>query len=220
MRIVDCYSEVLAFVYRSARAMPEDYDSFRQQVERMLTQGSSAAGQRFDDAECEQAMFAVCAWIDEVVMCSNWTQAHVWKSEQLQKIKYETTNGGVEFFTRLNHLPNTFKNARETFYVCLLLGFKGQYVSATQTGALNELKHHLLQTLIRDAKQLDILGDDALFPSTDSIPPTEEKLAFFNRLNVATLIVALFPLAVLIALHATFSYILGTLMDGYTHFLR
>ena len=46
MRIVDCYSEVLAFVYRSARAMPEDYDSFRQQVERMLTQGSSAAGQR------------------------------------------------------------------------------------------------------------------------------------------------------------------------------
>lgn len=220
MRIVDCYSDLLAFVYRSSRAMPESYASFRDQIEAMLKSGADAAIDKFDADECEQALFAVCAWIDESVMCSNSEQAEIWRSEQLQKVKFETTNGGVEFFTRLNQLPNTYRHARETFYVCLQLGFKGQYVSPTQTGALNAIKHHLLQTLIRDGKELDILHGDALFPSTDSIPPAEKQRTFFNRLNVTTLIVALFPLAVLLALHTTFSYILGTLMDGYSHFLR
>ena len=168
MRIVDCYSEVLAFVYRSSRSMPEQYAPFREQVEQMLAKGTSAAAERFEAEECDQALFAVCAWIDEIVMCSGWEQAQVWKSEQLQKLKFGTTNGGVEFFSRLNQLPNTYKHARETYYICLQLGFKGQYVSSAQGATLGSLKHHLLRTLIRDGKQLDILDGDALFPKTNS----------------------------------------------------
>ena len=220
MRIVDCYSEVLAFVYRSSRSMPEQYAPFREQVEQMLAKGTSAAAERFEGDECDQALFAVCAWIDEIVMCSGWEQSQVWKSEQLQKLKFGTTNGGIEFFSRLNQLPNTYKHAREIYYICLQLGFKGQYVSSTQGVTLGSLKHHLLRTLISDGKQLDIHDGDALFPKTNVIPPKAKKRTFFNRLNVTTLIVALFPLAVLLALHASYSYILSTLMDGYSHFLR
>ena len=60
MRIVDCYSEVLAFVYRSSRSMPEQYAPFREQVEQMLAKGTSAAAERFEGDECDQALFAVC----------------------------------------------------------------------------------------------------------------------------------------------------------------
>ena len=66
MRIVDCYSDLLAFVYRSSRSMPESYASFRDQIEAMLKSGADAAIDKFDADECEQALFAVCATPDSL----------------------------------------------------------------------------------------------------------------------------------------------------------
>lgn len=76
-------------------------------------------------AEQEAALFAVCAWIDEAVLMSRWKKKEQWRASPLQVTYFETWNGGEEFFSRLSALDEREDQAREVYYYCLAMGFKG-----------------------------------------------------------------------------------------------
>lgn len=106
---------------------------FDKSVEKSLVLG-------VDARDYDQARFAVCAWVDEVIMNMNWKYSNKWRNTLRQMKHYGTTNGGVEFFERLKTIGPKNSGVREIYFVCLGLGFSGQYSG--------ENNYHLLREII------------------------------------------------------------------------
>jgi len=77
--------------------------------------------------EVEEARFALVAFADETVQRSSWAWAEDWKKDPLQRQLFQTNRAGNEFFDHLNSLRPDQNDAREVYYLCLALGFEGQF---------------------------------------------------------------------------------------------
>lgn len=76
------------------------------------------------------AKFALVAFIDETVLSSDWSQKEAWTNTPLQLELYDRYDAGEVFFDRLEELrqnPEANPEALEVYYLCMTLGFKGQY---------------------------------------------------------------------------------------------
>ena len=60
---------------------------------------------------------------------------------------YNTFNAGEEFFSRLHHLPPQANDVREIYYLCLSLGFLGQYAFGDGPSEVKKLKQALYKQL-------------------------------------------------------------------------
>lgn len=83
--------------------------------------------QRVPAAEMEEACFALVAWIDECVLRCPWGDHEQWLREPLQLQLYQTNRAGDEFYDHLQSLGSEQNDAREIYFLCLALGFEGQY---------------------------------------------------------------------------------------------
>ncbi|MDR1044455.1 MAG: DotU family type IV/VI secretion system protein [Candidatus Adiutrix sp.] len=84
----------------------------------LLTKGSSAPAPGEDGQPAawtrrgphgpilDDAFFAACAYIDEALMNSNWTNKGQWLRHSLIRRYFNTLLAGTEFFDRLTHLLN------------------------------------------------------------------------------------------------------------------
>jgi flagellar motor protein MotB len=76
---------------------------------------------------------------------------------------YKTFNAGEDFFARLQNLPPHANDVREIYYLCLSLGFLGQYAFADGPSEVKKLKQALYNQL--SGKQGDIRRNyGLLFP--------------------------------------------------------
>lgn len=105
---------------------------FEESVEKSLVMG-------VDARDYDHARFAVCAWVDEVIMNMDWVHSNKWRTALRQSKYYGTTNAGVEFFERLNSIGQKRSSVREIFFVCLGLGFYGRYSVEKNRGQLREI---------------------------------------------------------------------------------
>jgi type VI secretion system protein ImpK len=83
-----------------------------------------------DNEKIRLAKFALVAFLDETIISSSWPQKEAWLSDPLQIKLFETFNAGEEFFNFLNELSQRTganNEVLEVYYLCLSLGFKGQY---------------------------------------------------------------------------------------------
>ena len=220
MRLTDCYIEVVAFVKLFLRHPTHDYDEFRARVDQTLETARQKARSAGTPEECESALFAVVAWLDEAVLCSQWDQADRWKTNLLQKIHFNTTRAGVEFFTRLDALPHTYRNAREVYYTCLLLGFRGQYVLGSDQLALEMLTRRTLDSLVDDANNTGLEEGAVLFPLAyaNQIAPPPQPARFGISTPMLTLLIV--PLLVLGLLYVIFDFVLNNVASGFLLFLK
>lgn len=77
-----------------------------------------------------QARYAVAAFLDEMILSSSWQDKDYWSGRPLQYEFFKEHSAGVEFFNRLQAIRRTFPanaDVLEIYYLCLLLGFEGQY---------------------------------------------------------------------------------------------
>lgn len=84
----------------------------------------------YDNEKITQAKFALIAFLDETIICSEWEQKSEWLAEPLQLKLFNTFNAGEEFFTNIRVLQQKTaanKDVLEIYYLCLVLGFKGKY---------------------------------------------------------------------------------------------
>jgi type VI secretion system protein ImpK len=79
-------------------------------------------------ADLEEARFALVAWADEMVLKSSWSGRDDWQREPLQVQLFRTNKAGNEFYDHLAQLRPDQTAAREIYFLCLLLGFEGQYM--------------------------------------------------------------------------------------------
>ncbi|GFK95778.1 hypothetical protein NNJEOMEG_03646 [Fundidesulfovibrio magnetotacticus] len=107
MRLVDCFIESVTLVLDVARkpqAFPK-YEDTRDKVETLINgAGRMAKKLGVSAAEFQEARFAVCAWMDEMILGSAWEGKAQWLHQPLQRVVYDTVNAGEEFFERLDAL--------------------------------------------------------------------------------------------------------------------
>ncbi len=124
----------------SANQATEDAATVLMRARELIERAKSAAlasGKRPEMVN--DAVFAVVAWIDEIM-----ARNPVWLtsgSVPLQVALFTTNNAGNEFFTHLAALTQEQDEVREVYYHALLCGFVGQYYYETgDTGELGKLK--------------------------------------------------------------------------------
>ncbi len=77
--------------------------------------------------EFEEARFALVVWADEVVLRSEWSGREDWFRDPMQLQLFRTNRGGNEFYERLEALRPEQHHAREIYFLCLCMGFEGQW---------------------------------------------------------------------------------------------
>jgi len=217
MRLVDCFIDVLSFTALYLRRPGEDYKGFRKRVLALLAESkarSQAAG--FTAEEYQMAQFAVVAWIDEAVMTTlDWDGTAHWRKELLQQAYFSTGRAGIEFFTRLEQLVAHQQSVREVYYFCLMLGFKGRYVTLAQERTLDEIKAHHLAMLVRDAPTITVDEDALLFPAAYPPADTSRRAASSARgLSKTAIGMLIAPLAVLAVIYATYQLVLASMASS------
>ena len=189
MHLTDCFVELVAYVvyFRKTASMKQpQYEQVKADVMRLLSQSEQCVEKgTFAREDYDQARFAVCAWVDEIILSSTWDQKGKWQREQLQRIYFNTTEAGEEVFERLNNLGLHQREVREVYYLCLALGFKGRYCKQGDDFLLEQLKTSNLKFLMGSSVGLPSLERSDLFPesypcgkSADCAAKAEVK--FFN----------------------------------------
>lgn len=142
-----------------------DPESLRRRTKEVLDDAEREALSRgFSPSEIRSAKFAIVAFIDETVLSSNWSGKEKWASTPLQLELYDQYDAGEVFFERLGELrANPDKNAQilEVYYLCMTLGFKGQYQIHEQ-----ERLREIIESTYEDLGRLPGMGGRDLAPQS------------------------------------------------------
>lgn len=111
---------------------PHDDTAFAHKMLQFLDDfGRSAKKQNAAPDDVDNAKYAFCAAIDEIILRSTFTIRDAWARRPLQLQLFGDQLAGEHFFNRLEELRargSAHLQALEVFHMCLLLGFKGRYV--------------------------------------------------------------------------------------------
>ncbi len=127
MRLTDSLMKLFAYVVyflKNNKTRPYPYETVRAEVARLLDKSEKDCEKySFPRADYDLARFAVCAWIDEAVLSSDWKEKRNWVKEPLQKKYYNVLNAGESFFDKLNNIGPHQRDVREICFLCLSMGF-------------------------------------------------------------------------------------------------
>ena len=192
MHLTDCFMDLVAYVVyflKTGASKQPPFEQVKADVLRLLTQSEGCVKRGlFNQEDYDSARFAVCAWVDEAILNSSWNFRNQWQREQLQRLYYQTTEAGEEFFERLNVLGLHQREIREVYYLCLALGFMGRYCHKGDEYLLEQLKTSNLKLLLGSSVGLPSLERTELFPEANpatSVDMGPQKQPF--RLSVFTL---------------------------------
>lgn len=78
----------------------------------------------------ENSLYALSAYVDELVLVSTWIDRKTWMGQSLQAFYFKEHLAGERFFERLTILRQQGENEADVlslYYFCLQLGFQGKY---------------------------------------------------------------------------------------------
>ena len=130
-RLADLAAEVFAFALNLKSAKdPGDAETLRHTIAGMFdsfSERARAAGK--DSTDIDQARYALCALLDEIVFSSKWELKTAWMSQPLQMVYFNDFTAGEQFYTRLEELRGKAGqiDVVEVFAQCLAVGFRGKF---------------------------------------------------------------------------------------------
>lgn len=74
------------------------------------------------------ARYVICLWVDETILNTKWGRQSLWQNHLL--INLSETGENKSFFLLLSHClqdPSSYLHLLELLYLCLSLGFEGEY---------------------------------------------------------------------------------------------
>ncbi len=105
------------------------------------------------------AHYALCASLDDVVQNAPWGSGGGWTSRGLVATFHEETRAGERLFVLLDRLktnPGNFLPVLELIYLCLSLGFQGQYrLSPRGPAELDRIREDLYTIVMRQRQAAD-----------------------------------------------------------------
>ena len=128
-RLIHAFLDIMIFTFEVLNPGPEpppSFDRVQAHYERLLRRAEGfRARHGVPEAEWGDALFAVCAWVDEKILGSRWEGRELWLRCPLQQRLFGTDRAGELFHQRLQQLPAGSGQVREVFDRCLALGFRG-----------------------------------------------------------------------------------------------
>jgi type VI secretion system protein ImpK len=216
MRLSDCFMEMIAytafFLKQAAGGQGPPYEQARAQLQRMISESEAQLQKsQFAQEDYNLARFAVFAWIDEAVLASAWQGRTQWQRDQLQRRYYQVTDAGELFFERLNSIGAHQRDVREVYYLCLSLGFTGQYCNSGDDFLLEQLRTSNLKLLTGSTMGLPSLDKDTLFPA--AYPKNEGAPAGRpgRRWSAVTLVAGVGPVVLFGVLYIVYRFILNNI---------
>ncbi|MCJ8501797.1 DotU family type IV/VI secretion system protein [Desulfatitalea alkaliphila] len=217
MDLSACFVEIIAYTLAVARgdgASSLAYEQVRNTMQRLIDQSETCLAQGdFSQEDRDLARFAVFAWVDETLLASSWEGRQQWQREQLQRVHFQTADAGELFFERLNGIGPHQQQVREVYYLCLALGFSGQYCNEGDDFMLEQLRTSNLKLLTGRAVGIPDWKDQTLFPDAysrdegDGVPSLQEK----RRWPAFAMICAAAPLVLFGVLYLIYSFILNNI---------
>ena len=144
---------------RSTYSQP-NVDDLRERTIRQIRAFESAArdgGVPMD--QLRPAHYAVCASIDDVVLNTPWGSQGGWAARSLVSTFHQEVRSGERFFDLMRQLvqtPGTYLPVLELMYLCLSLGFQGQYrLSQRGPAELERLREDLYGVIVRQRQSPD-----------------------------------------------------------------
>ncbi len=219
MRLFDCFVKPLAYtayVVGISADNPVPISRVTTVIRNLLDESNNMALQNgFSQQEFEEARFAVCAWIDEAILCSDLPDSSQWMGELLQRKLYATTRAGDEFFQRMAGLHDTDRQVRDVYYHCLALEFKGRYFSPDMKEGLELIKKREYSTLANGDSMLVKSKLMGFFP--EAYPPNSVpriRRLFLSRISYVTLLSLLLPLILAVLTYISYSRHLGGMVEN------
>jgi type VI secretion system protein ImpK len=127
-----------------------------QQV-RAFEQASRDAGVPLD--QLRPAHYALCASLDDVVLNTPWGSSGAWAARSIVSTFHQEVRSGERFFVLLDQIkpnPGNFLPVLELMYLCLSLGFQGQYrLSPRGPGELDRIREDLYTIITRQRQAPD-----------------------------------------------------------------
>lgn len=211
MHLSETFVDTIAYVVyflKTAQKRQSPYDQVWSRIMQLLTD-SQRKGADFVSDDYDLARFAICAWIDEAVMNSTWSERLAWTREPLQLKFYQTTNAGELFFDRLNNLGPHQNDVREVYYLCLAMGFMGRYGNEEDRFLLEQLKTSNLKVLTGASVGLPSLKKGELFPEAyPAEDPEKMPVKAVGRFNLMSILLAAFPVALFGVLYLIYAFVL------------
>lgn len=204
----DLCGDLLAFAMSLRRSSdPGDAEALRQRIDEQFRALESKARQSdVPQEDVQQAKYAIAAFIDEMILTSNWGLKDSWADRPLQLTYFNDFSAGEEFYNKVEALRAAKKNSvLEVYYLCLALGFRGKYVDLQGM----EKKKVLIDSLLREIRgTAPAPGTGGLSPSWQ--PPDTSK--GLGRQFPAWLVAAGCAI-VLLGLYLLFSGLMGSMVD-------
>lgn len=167
-------------VHDAPESQRPDPQVLRAQVLQLLDAFVKHPGaQQVPQDEVDAARFALVAWIDETLGKSDWSGRAQWEASLLQLEQYNTNRAGNEFFQRLAALRPDQNHAREIYFLCLALGFGGQYTGhEAERLSIMQQQYELLRAAhrARDVSAMVPLAPPAYDLEIDIEPPSRRGL--------------------------------------------
>lgn len=218
MRLANCFAELFAYVgyfLRFKNFKNVSFEEFQANVQRLLKDAEAAASTH-DSGDFELAKFALCAWVDETVLSSDWPEKGKWAKEQLQRNHFQTTEAGEEFFDRLNGLGLHQTEVREVYYLCLVMGFSGRYCHEGDDFMLEQLKSSNLKVLLGSSIGLPSLERTRLFP--EAYPAESEAVELKHEsfgFSMMSVFLLAGPILLLALMYILFGALLGMRVEDF-----
>jgi type VI secretion system protein ImpK len=150
VRLIDCFIPLLAYLRQFQIQPSGDLASVRQQLDGLIAQSRNTASEAgLAEADTQNALFAVVAWADEVLLATPWAGAGEWARNLLQRRLFNVTNAGDAFFKRLELMEPQQIQVREVYFYCLSLGFAGRYGYDRNAKALADIRQASLLPILR-----------------------------------------------------------------------
>jgi type VI secretion system protein ImpK len=180
----------VTYLLKSVEAKQPAYEEVKSNIRRLLSESEAFVVRGlFAKDDYDQARFAICAWVDEAILSSTWNQKSFWLKDQLQRLYYNTTDAGEEFFDHLSAIGLHQREVREVYYLCLALGFTGRYCHQNDEYQLEQIKTSNLKLLLGSSVGLPSLERADLFPEAYPSGTTEmgkqKKIRVGSRLVTA-----------------------------------
>jgi type VI secretion system protein ImpK len=155
------------------------------------------------------AHYALCAAIDDVVLNTPWGSTGVWDANSLVSIFHKEVRSGERFFQLLGQMrqnPGLYLPVIELMYLCMSLGYQGQYRLAPRGPAeLDRLREETYAVIVRQRQA----------PEPDLSPHWKGVAAPYRgaRMILPVWVAAAVALALLAGLFVWFSTTLNAASD-------
>lgn len=252
MALIDCFTRVFAYVRLLAdgripgpepKVAPEgtsdaapvqaDFETVRRDIEVLVARGEEQAAAAGTSREkFRKAEFPVCCWIDEILLKAQWPGKDEWLKRPLQRSRFNTINGGEEFFTRMDAAQALDDmELVEVFHACISLGFTGRFYQENQQALLDEISLAQAKRLYgEDAALLNSMphsaegsgtaptghtGHTPFFPDAyaHDTAPRKRPLRAYRFLDPGMLLVLLLPGLAVLGLYIYYRHELDSLLE-------